>query len=70
MIGFFSLFKDNQNYVDKKQITFVSIPDNLFEEDIKIRFSKLARDFANAVDSNKVYLLYGKDNFIEYEFKI
>ena len=69
-LGFFSLFKDNQNVVRKDQIYFVSVPDNLPPVDIKKRFSKIAKTFAEKVDSNKVFLNYGKENFIEYDFSI
>lgn len=68
MIGFFSLFKDNQNYVRKDQILFVHVPDDIPESEIKVRLSKMAKDFANKVDSNIVYLNYGKENFIKYEY--
>lgn len=70
MIGFFSLFKDRQNVVKMNEIFFVHIPENSSDEEIKKRFSKHAKAFAEALDVNKVYLNFGKDNFIEYDYKI
>lgn len=69
MLGFLSLFKDKQNFVKKEEIYFVSIPDNLTQEEIKNRFSKEAKVFAEFLDANTVYLNYGKD-FIEYDYTI
>lgn len=70
MLGFFSKFKDRQNFVKKDEIFFVHIPEGLSPNDIKIRFSKIAQTFANKVNENHVFLNYGKENFIEYDFTI
>ncbi len=70
MIGFFSLFKDNQNFVKKEEILFVHIPDDATEEGIKIFCSQKALDFARKLNVDKVYLNYGKENYIEYDYTI
>lgn len=69
MLGVFTTSNDDKFFVNKKQIRFVSIPDDLSNEEIKERFSQLARDFANAVDTNNVYLIFGKET-ISYEYEI
>lgn len=69
MLGVLTTSKDENCFVNKKQIYFVSIPDDLSNEEIKDRFSQLARDFANTVDTNNVYLIYGKET-ISYDYEI
>ena len=68
MIGFFSLSKDNSEFVKKDALYFVSIPDSLPPQVIHDRFAHIAQAFANQMDVNKVYLNYGKDESIEYEY--
>ena len=70
MVGFFSLFKDNQNIVKKEEILFVHIPDDIVPDAIKEYCSKIALDFARKLDVDKIYLNYGKENFIEYDYSI
>ena len=70
MLGFFSLFKDRQNVVKKDEIYFVHVPDDANDDEIRELYSKLAKDFADFLDVNKVYLNFGKDKYIEYEYKI
>lgn len=68
MIGFLSKSIDASKKLKKDEIYFVSVPDGLSEEEVKVRFSKLAVNFANKTDSNVVYLNYGKDKTIKYEY--
>ena len=70
MLGFFSLFCDGKEIVKKDHLYFVSIPDNLPEDEIRERFARLAQSFANKVDANIVFLNYGKEGSIRYEYKI
>lgn len=70
MLGFLSLSKDSKIVVKKDQIFFVHIPDNVSEDEIKMCLSKTAKTFADLFNTNKVFLNFGKDKVIEYEFKI
>ena len=70
MLGFLSKTKSNKTLVNKESIYFISIPEGLSQEDIKDRFAQLAQTFANKMDVNTVYLIYGKDEFIKYEYSI
>lgn len=70
MIGFFSASNEAGKCFKKDTIYFVSIPDGLKSDDIKDRFASIAQLYANQMDVNKVYLNYGKDEFIVYEYSI
>lgn len=69
MIGFFSKTPDPKAKVTKQEIYFVSAPDGLNEEELRVRFAPISKQFAEALDVNEVYLHFGKD-FITYEFKV
>lgn len=68
MLGFLSNSIDTSKKFTKDEIYFVSVPDGLSEKEVKVRFAKLAVNFANKTDSNVVYLNYGKDKIIKYEY--
>lgn len=70
MLGFLSLSKDSEKVVKKAEIFFVHVPDFVSDDEIKVSLSKTAKIFADRFNTNKVYLNFGKDKFIEYEFKI
>lgn len=71
MIGFFSQYYDDGKFiVMKDKLHFVHIPDGLSPEEIHDRFAQEAQVFANKLDANIVYLNYGKDEFIKYEYSI
>lgn len=70
MVGFLSLFKDKQNVVKKEEILFVHIPDDADENSVRQLNAKKAKDFAEFLDASKVYLNYGKDKYIEYDYTI
>lgn len=69
MIGFFSKSPNPKERVTKEEIYFVSAPDGLKEEELRVRFAPISRQFAEALNVNEVYLHFGKD-FITYEFKV
>ena len=48
----------------------MSIPDNFSSDEIKERFAKEAKLFADTLDKRTVYLNYGESEFIEYDYKI
>lgn len=69
MIGFLSAYDENEKHADKEKITFVHfLSDN--SEDIKIEMSEFACRFANKFDLEKVYLFYGKDEKIVYDYSL
>lgn len=69
MLGFLSKENDSLSHVNKEEIRFVHVDDNLSRDDIKISNTKLAFMFANKLNINKVFLHFGKDT-IEYDFKV
>lgn len=71
MLGFFSQYYDDAKFIVMKgKLHFVHIPDGLSEQEIHDRFAQMAQAFANKLDANIVYLNYGKDNFIKYDYSI
>ena len=69
MIGFFSAYDENEKQVDKKKISFVHIKtddDSLVEIEMK----PYARQFALNLNLEKVYLFYGKDKKIIYDYSL
>ena len=61
MLGFLSKEKDSLSKVKKDEIYFIHCSDELSKDEIKISFTKLAYDFANKLNLNKVYLHFGKE---------
>lgn len=70
MIGFFSLYHDDKVVVMKDKLHFVHIPDELSKDEIEIQFAKMAKLMAEKFDANLIYLNFGKDDFIKYEYEI
>lgn len=69
MIGFFSAYDENEKQADKKKITFVhikEIDDSLVEAEMR----PYARQFALNLNLEKVYLFYGKDKKIVYDYSL
>lgn len=69
MLGFFSAYDENEKQVDKKKISFVHI-NSSNEEDIKQEMSHQAHIFANSINSDKVYLFFGKEGKIIYDYTL
>jgi hypothetical protein len=69
MLCFLSAVSEPSSKVMKENISFVSVPDSATEEEIKILISKKAKLFADYLNLNEVFLHFGKDNIIKYEFK-
>ena len=69
MLGFLSKEKDLSAKIKRKQIYFVSCPNHTSVSDAKQRFAKIAKQFANKLKINNVYLHIGKV-IIVYEFKV
>lgn len=67
MIGFISAYDENEKSADKEKISFVHINSNN-QEDVRIEMSRFACEFAKKFDLEKVYLFYGKDNKLIYEY--
>lgn len=70
MLGFLSPKEKNDEKVTKEQIYFVSCSDSLTDEQIKVNFSKIALSFAQKLNLNKVFLHFGKERKIIYDFKV
>lgn len=70
MLGFFCPFKDIKGKVTKDKVYFVSVPDNSKEDEIRMLTSKKARSFAEKLDLNEVYLHFGKEKIIKYDFTV
>lgn len=69
MIGFISAYDENEKSADKEKISFVHINSNN-QEDIRIEMSPLALQFARKFDLEKVYLFYGKDEKLIYDYTL
>lgn len=69
MIGFLSAYDENEKQASKEKITFIHI-DSLDREDIQKEVSPFALGFARKFDLEKVYLFYGKDEKIVYDYSL
>jgi len=69
MVGFLSAYDEDEKQASKEKISFIHIQADL-DEDIKIEVSSLALAFARAFDLKKVYLFYGKDKKIVYDYSL
>ena len=67
MIGFLSAYDENEKSVSKEKITFVHICSDS-DEDVRQELSSTALQFARYYNLEKVYLFYGKDKKIEYDY--
>lgn len=69
MIGFLSAYSERAKHADKKKILFLHIISSI-DEDVKIEVAPLALNFARAFKLKKVYLFYGKDKRIVYDYSL
>lgn len=69
MIGFLSAYNENEKLVDKEKISFIHIISES-EEDVMKEISPVSLAFARKFDLKKVYLFYGKDLKIEYDYSL
>lgn len=71
MIGFFSAFDENEKQVDKTKLCFTHISTlDESEENVKEEMSGFALAFARYFKLDKVYLFYGKDKKIIYDYTL
>lgn len=69
MIGFLSAFDENEKSAPKEKISFIHISSEN-SDDIKNEVSPLALSFARQLQIEKVYLFYGKDEKIIYDYSL
>lgn len=69
MIGFLSAYDENEKQAAKDKIMFVHISSEN-QEDIKQEMSPIACSFARQLNLEKVYLFYGKDEKLIYEYSL
>lgn len=71
MIGFFSAFDENVKEADKTKISFTHISsDDDNEEIVEQEMAPFALAFARHFNLEKVYLFYGKDKKIVYDYSL
>lgn len=69
MIGFLSAFDENEKSAEKEKISFLHLIAN-DEENIRLEASAVALAFARKFNLEKVYLFYGKDEKIVYDYSL
>lgn len=69
MLGFLSEKKDPGAKITKDRIYFVSCSNKLNQDQIKMQFASIAKQFAEKLDLNNVYLHIGKETIV-YDYKI
>lgn len=69
MIGLLSAYDENEKQASKEKISFIHI-DSKTDEDVEIEVSPLACNFARKLNLEKVYLFYGKDKKIIYDYSL
>lgn len=71
MIGFFSAYDENEKQADKTKLSFTHIQSlDQSEEEVKKEMAPFALAFARHFKIEKVYLFYGKDKKIVYDYKV
>ena len=69
MLGLLSAYDENDKSAKKEKIFFVHIISS-DQEDIKKEIAPLSLQFARQLDLKKVYLFYGKDEKLIYDYSL
>lgn len=69
MLGFLSVYDENEKSASKEKISFVHIIAS-DDEDIQKEMSPMALAIARKFNVEKVYLFYGKDKKIIYDYSL
>lgn len=69
MLGFLSAYDENEKSATKEKISFVHI-NSSSKKDVEIEMKASALAFARKFDLSKVYLFYGKDKKIVYDYSL
>lgn len=69
MLGFISAYDENEKSASKEKIFFVHI-NSSDKEDIEKEVAPIALQFARTLNLEKVYLFYGKDEKLTYEYAL
>lgn len=69
MIGILTAYDENEKQAQKEKISFVHI-NSENSDDVRIEMSEPAVRFANKFNLEKVYLYFGKDEKIVYDYSL